>query len=102
MDYTCITMHNDDLNTIIDAAIPNKSQNQAVKVQVNRACDQLMNRIADGWLELKLPEASNSEAQSQLPGPPSPKGTVLCGDDGRIVGVSDGTKVLRVEETVAA
>lgn len=50
MNYTCITLHNEELNTIIDASIPNKSQNQAVKLQVNRACDQLMNRIAEGWL----------------------------------------------------
>ncbi len=50
MNYTCITLHNEELATIIDASIPNKSQNQAVKVQINRACDQLMNRIAEGWL----------------------------------------------------
>ena len=53
MNYTCVSVHNEELSTIIDASIPNKSQNQAVKVQINRACDQLMNRIAEGWLEGK-------------------------------------------------
>ena len=62
MDYTCISVHNEDLSTIIDASIPNKSQNQAVKVQINRACDQLMNRIAEGWLEGKN-EPQDQDAQ---------------------------------------
>lgn len=61
MNYTCITLHNEELNTIIDASIPNKSQNQAVKVQVNRACDVLMNRIAEGWLNEKAPEMDRSD-----------------------------------------
>ena len=65
MNYTCITLHNEELHTIIDACIPNKSQNQAVKVQVNRACDQLMNRIAEGWL-LEKPVAGGETEQNQL------------------------------------
>ena len=32
----------------------------------------------------------------QEPGPIAEKGTVYYGDDGRIVGVSDGKKMLRV------
>ena len=62
MNYTCITLHNEELSTIIDASIPNKSQNQAVKVQINRACDQLMNRIAEGWL---AEEASTSSIETK-------------------------------------
>ena len=54
MNFTCITLHNEELCTIVDASIPNKAQNQAVRVQVNRACDQLMNRIAEGWLSNKI------------------------------------------------
>ena len=65
MNYTCITLHNELLCTIIDASIPNKSQNQAVKVQINRACDQLMNRIAEGWL-LEKSAASDETKDDQI------------------------------------
>lgn len=54
MNFTCITLHNENLNLVIDAAIPNKAQNHAVKAQVAREIDALMNRIASGWLEDKV------------------------------------------------
>jgi hypothetical protein len=65
MNYTFITLHNEELCTIIDASIPNKSQNQAVKVQINRACDQLMNRISEGWL-LDKSAASDETKDDQI------------------------------------
>ena len=66
MNYTCVTMHNEELNTIIDASIPNKSQNQAVKVQINRACDLLMNHIADGWLLEKAPDSDAAQIKQMV------------------------------------
>lgn len=66
MDYRCVTILNEDLANIIDASIPNKSQNQAVKLQVNRACDQLMNRIADGWLTSKLEESQGIDVKKMV------------------------------------
>jgi DNA-binding ferritin-like protein (Dps family) len=64
MNWTCITLHNEALDLIIDAAIPNKQQNVAMKRQIAAACDELMNRIANGWLE-PLKAAANAQNQAQ-------------------------------------
>lgn len=72
MNYNVITMHNDELNTIIDATIANKAQNTAIKRLVNASCDTLMNRIATGWLEAIKPAGD----------PTAPKQSAVQGVDG--------------------
>lgn len=67
MNFNCITLHNETLDTIIDAAIPNKAQNAAVKRQAAQATDVLMNRIAEGWLNDSLLEAQGATPKEYAP-----------------------------------
>lgn len=50
MDFKVIDILQEDLFTIVDAALPNKAQNQAVRRQITAAVSNCMNRIAEGWL----------------------------------------------------
>lgn len=52
--------------------------------------------VCDPSLVNEKPRAC--DVQQQPSNPIGPKGSVYCGDDGRIVGVSDGTKMLSVGE----
>ena len=67
MNYQCIVMHNEELETIVDAAVPNKAQNVAIKRQIRNACDTLMNRISSGWLEDSFGCAQSVNASSAEP-----------------------------------
>jgi len=51
MRYDVFDLHKAELFTIIDASIPNKAQNSALRGLISATVDTLMNRVADGWLD---------------------------------------------------
>lgn len=53
-NWNALELHRTELFNIIDASIPNKAQNIALKRMVEGSVNILMNRIADGWLEFPV------------------------------------------------
>lgn len=70
MRWKSVELHEQELYIIVDAAIPNKAQNTAIKLQIGASINDLMNRIADGWLD-DMPDVSQAKAVV-LPKTPEP------------------------------
>lgn len=62
MNFAVIDHLQEELFIIVDAALPNKAQNQAVRRQIVSVMSTLMNRIADGWLDDKLAASEQTKA----------------------------------------
>lgn len=69
MNFAVIDHLQEELFTIVDAALPNKSQNQAVRRQIVSVMSTLMNRMADGWLDDKPVAAERTTGVENNGGP---------------------------------